>query len=239
MRKAILGAMVAGLILGAAASEAAAQEWDIGVGWMYSSNFGGGYKSPAVDNTNNSSYTLEAATPYSGYGAHVFFATTYAEASVGFLFAKYLWKPKETRGTVETGGVTTTTGKQETVSTINLNLGLWLKYPYNLITNVFTLFPIMGVDYELCGSITSTSKGAAAYAPSDANNLSRTWFKAGAGFDINLSERIYLHSVGLYGIGWKNSTERNLVKSYGGAADTKLSHGPTGRLGVGYRFDFD
>lgn len=219
-----MGAMVAGLIFGAA--EVSAQEWNIGVGGVFSSNFGGGYRRPMND------YTLDMATFNSGYGADVFFASKYAEASVGFLFAGYAWKPKNIG---ETG---TTVGKQETVSTINLNLGLWLKYPYNIIS-MLKLFPIMGVDYELCGSITSSSKNAVYVPPSDANNLSRTWFKAGVGGDINLGERIYLHPVALYGIGWKNSTERNLVKKYGSAADTKLSHGPTARFGVGYRFDFD
>ncbi|MDR2693136.1 MAG: hypothetical protein LBB74_02850 [Chitinispirillales bacterium] len=341
MRKVIAVAMVAGLILGAA-SAVSAQEWSIGVGGVFSNNFGGGFKgdvmsivadtmlvrvmpkfvsvktahqheirkteiidmvedepplrvvvydtvwwsftgdSGLVGERTDSLVTLnrkvpntrEMFTPHYSVGGGVFFASKYAEASVGLVYMGGTWKstvvgmnPRESiykiertvtdtvRSSITVGADTTITVTYDSIrvindrpmgttsvsmnseweqnmSALNVNIGLWLKYPYD-VSEAVKLFPMAGVEYEICTIITRDIRFLGA------NRWSRTWFKAGAGGDFNLSERVYLHPVVLYGIGWKNSTERSLVKEAGALADTKISHGLTARIGIGYRFEAD
>ncbi|MDR2592472.1 MAG: hypothetical protein LBC59_06675 [Chitinispirillales bacterium] len=119
------------------------------------------------------------------------------------------------------------------ISALNFNIGLWLKYPYDL-SDAVKLFPIAGIEYELC---TIISKEIRRVWP--ANTWSRTWFKAGIGSDIDVSERVYIHPVVMYGVGWKNSIERDIVKEGGVMVDTRISHGLSARVGIGYRFDAD
>jgi len=263
MRKAIAGAMVvaAGLILGAAAA-VSAQEWNIGVGGVFSGNLGGGYNFEFLS-TSTREGVGQLSMSYLGEGVDVFFASKYAEGSVDFLFTKFEQKLTATYTDTESGEVKKETSDTTiSLSAISINLGLWLKYPFNLSGSV-KIYPMMGIDYEICTSISSaklvSTKNTRTLYDTElrikANDLSRAWFKAGVGGDINLSERIYLHPVVLYGVGWKNSMERTLVKKFGevrkqiqetdeyrenGASlNIRLSHGPTVRVGVGYRFDFD
>jgi len=119
------------------------------------------------------------------------------------------------------------------ISALDLNVGAWLKYPYDL-TDAMKLYPMMGVEYEIC---TIISKEIRRVWP--ANTWSRTWFKAGIGGDFDVSENVYIHPVVLYGIGWKNSLERSMAKEGGSMLDTRISHGLTARIGIGYRFDAD
>jgi len=122
---------------------------------------------------------------------------------------------------------------EKAITALNVNVGLWLKYPYEL-TDAAKLFPMAGVEYEICTIITKDIRRVWA-----ANNWSRAWFKAGVGGDFGVSERVYIHPVVLYGVGWKNSIERGMAKEGGVEVDTKVSHGLTARIGVGYRFNFD
>jgi hypothetical protein len=122
---------------------------------------------------------------------------------------------------------------QMDVCAFNVNLGLWLKYPYEL-TDAAKVFPVMGIEYEIFTIVTSELSRML-----DANNFSRTWFKAGIGGEFDVSDRIYIHPLVLYGIGWKNSLERDIIEEAGAWGEPKISHGVTARIGIGYRFGFD
>lgn len=135
--------------------------------------------------------------------------------------------------TVYTAQVSMDSEFERDVSAMNVNVGLWLKYPYDL-TDAFKLFPMLGIEYEMCAIITKEIREIR-----NAYSWSRTWFKAGVGSDIYLGGRIVVHPVALYGIGWKNSVERGIIKEAGVSGDTKVSHGFTARVGIGYMFDFD
>jgi hypothetical protein len=135
--------------------------------------------------------------------------------------------------TISTSNVSMDTVYNWDMSAMNVNVGLWLKYPYDL-TDAFKLFPMLGIEYEMCAVIT---KGIREIR--NAYSWSRTWFKAGVGSDIYLGGGVYVHPVVLYGIGWKNSVERGIMKEAGNSGDTKISHGFTARVGIGYMFDFD
>ncbi len=119
------------------------------------------------------------------------------------------------------------------ITALNLNVGLWLKYPYEL-SDAVKLFPIAGVEYEICTLISKEIRMVWS-----ANTWSRTWFKAGIGADFDVSERIYIHPIAMYGVGWKNSLERAMKNEGGAMVDTRISHGFSARIGMGYRFDAD
>ncbi len=216
---------VVGLVLGAV-SAVSAQEWSIGVGGLFGSNFGGGYKGGGRN-------LLSA--PHLGGAGEVFFSSEYAEAAVGFITASGVWVDS-------VGGGAASSKVNTDVSTMTVNVGVWVKYPYHL-AEAFKLFPIAGLDYEIyvyglysrTNGVTNKVEEERMVSP---NNLSRLWFKGGAGADVGLSERIYIHSAVLYGVGWKNSVERNVVKADKYAV-VNVSHGLTAKVGVGYMFDFD
>jgi len=241
-----VGAAAAALISGAAAA-VSAQDWSIGVGGVFSSNLGGGFKSESFRNDDKTWHISKLTNPYMGGGVDVFFAAKYAEAHVALVLAEHEWKPvsirKNSAGEVLEKKPDTTFG----LTAISVNIGTWFKYPIRLSESV-SLSPMMGIDYELCGTIESISIGGKPVTSGyilkiDANNLSRTWFKAGASADIGLSERIFLHPVALYGVGWKNSIERRAAEEFkadkAGKSTVVLSHGPTASIGVGYRFGLD
>ncbi|GBU20815.1 hypothetical protein R80B4_00700 [Fibrobacteres bacterium R8-0-B4] len=130
-------------------------------------------------------------------------------------------------------GVNMNSEWERDITALNLNIGLWLKYPYELSETV-KLFPIAGIEYEICTLISKEIRMVWA-----ANTWSRTWFKAGIGGDFDVSERIYIHPVAMYGVGWKNSLERAMKNEGGVMVDTRISHGFSARIGIGYRFDAD
>jgi hypothetical protein len=55
------------------------------------------------------------------------------------------------------------------------------------------------------------------------------------GGDFNLSDKLYVRGELLYGIRLKNKFEKDIEET-AGLFETKMGHGPTVKIGVGYRF---
>jgi len=134
-----------------------------------------------------------------------------------------------------------------------LGFTLLLKYPF-LLSERFTLFPLLGAEYQICliqrraqddGWIYDRDDGREkdkdgnAFSLSDWNAL---WIHIGGGADFALSENVFIRGELLYSIRTMTSWEsKNLaqVKSTTGDQDPSmggLTSGPSFRLSMGYRF---
>ena len=233
MRKVIASA-VAGLALGAMSAVSAV---DIGAGIMgsFSSDFGGGI---TLEMPAEFGGRLDQRHGWVGGGFKAFLDVTYAEISVGTTFGG---------GTVEMDNPAASepgqpkTMKGDEFNFIALNLGLLGKFPIELSDNM-VLFPAVGIDYQYV-----LSGGLAVFEgtgkPSDNSAI---WFKFGAGMDIALTEKMFFRSTLLYGIRLANELEKDAVDLIPAimwalfdldmTADTRLGHGLTVNLGIGFKF---
>jgi len=228
MRKVFAG-IAAVLALGAFSTVSA--EMSVGGGGFFAGNFGGGVNGETSMSAGGQTVnvTMDLKMPSSGGGVYGFFDAEYAELSVGLFFGGGEW---EIEG--KAAGQTSTQ-KIGDLSTVELDLGLLLKYPVAL-SGSMTVFPAAGINYQLCTSAKMDDSEA-----DEPGDLSRLWIKFGAGGDFYLSEKLFIRPVLLYGIGLGNQLEKDysdMVKSQlpGDAnVDTKLSHGLTVKVGVGFK----
>jgi opacity protein-like surface antigen len=183
-----------------------------GAGGYFTSDFGGGAK-------NASSYELKL--PYAGGGGFAFFDATFAELSFGFFAAGG-----------EAEAWTGSTLFYRDYSYTGLDISLLGKYPFTL-TEQFTLFPLLGIDYRHFVSMKIKSNGNKINNP---GNYSALWFKLGAGADYAFTDHIFARLGILYGIRLANKYEKDWVAIAPANRDTKLGHGLDVKLAVGYRF---
>jgi len=189
-------------------------------------------------------YDTEKADPVFGGGFNVFFDATYVTAKVGMFFLS----DKEENS--EDFGYYKYSYSRETQMTY-LSLGILGKFPINL--GAFTLFPMVGVEYNmfLSGKYTSSTTmtyGASSTTTSGEGTLKRADFdddekadadmfllQLGVGADFNIVSGIYLRPTLLWGIDLNRSYyEKEWVK-----ADSKVSifkHRLDIGLSVGIRF---
>jgi opacity protein-like surface antigen len=181
-----------------------------GAGGYFTSDFGGGYD---ARNTN------ELKWPYAGGGGFAFFDATFAELSLGFFAA---------------GGNLMINGEKITNnnwSYTGLDISLLGKYPFTL-TEQFTLFPLLGIDYRHFVSVKQNGTKLN-------RDYSALWFKLGVGADYAFTDHIFARLGVVYGLRLANKFEKDWVKAMTGIADTpetKLGHGLDVKLAVGYRF---
>jgi len=173
--------------------------------------------------TTNGGSTYEMLYTRSGGGFYAFFDATYVEVDVGMLFGSQKYKYSWSSGSLEYD--------QGTRS--YLTLGLFGKYPIDL--GGFTLFPMLGIQYDLGLSAKDTNgKDIEFKDPSMADTLNRLWIKLGVGADINLGDSIYLRPSLLYGINFGTKVNNDTVKA--GTNTTGLYHGLDIRAALGFRF---
>ena len=125
--------------------------------------------------------------------------------------------------------------------TLALNGGAYFKIPITL-TQTVTLFPLLGVDYDLYVMAKKDDDRDAKFPVSAGNQnakpseaLNTLWFKGGAGLDTFLSDNLFIRTEILYGFRLKNEMEKYLFDQRSGV-DGMLGHGGTFKLAVGYRF---
>jgi opacity protein-like surface antigen len=184
-----------------------------GAGGFIGGDFGGGVK---VDSSS-----LE--TPYFGGGVYAFFDATYAELSLGFFGGGGKMKPAEIDWSI-----------------MSLNIGLLGKYPVSIDSKLL-VFPLLGIDYQIVTSSKDKDGNDLKFGEdSGPGDFSALWFKLGGGLDFAVAEKLYLRFEALYGIRLANKFENDYVKDYKdmGSDDvtTRLGHGLTAKLAVGYRF---
>jgi opacity protein-like surface antigen len=177
---------------------------------------GGGdwYDSLGMGNSSEA-YTTKAG------GGFVFFDATYAELSVGFSSGQIKYKYHSEM----TMPISTTHIENKGTYTA-LDFSLLGKIPFNF--GRFTLFPLAGVTYQRFLSVWGLDTPFH-HVDNDASKLNAWWFKAGAGMDFNLNDSFYLRGEFLYGVRTRQQWEKDM--------QIHLGHGPTVKLGVGYRFN--
>jgi len=144
-------------------------------------------------------------------GFYGFFDATYAEADISFAYGKV-------KGV---GGA----GKASDYDSRVFQLGFTLlgKYPFEL--GDFTLFPLLGFDYNRIISHTVAGKRDPDYA-----KWSQFGLLAGVGGDFDLTDSLYLRGEGLFHLRFPSTVMREADGS------ATLGMGPRIKLGVGYRF---
>jgi hypothetical protein len=169
----------------------------------------------------NYRYDILIKVPYFGGGGFLFFDAAYAEISFG------VWG-----------------GGGNLASFVNLNIGLLGRYPFR-INDKFSVFPLLGIDYQITVSAKLKDGGDILYSDFTtgeekiAGDLSALWFKFGGGLDYRITEKVYARAQALYGLRAANKFEtimENRYKWEGYSAKTLLGHGPTVKLAVGYKF---
>ena len=138
-------------------------------------------------------------------------------------------------------GDSTMTGNNNfPAQTLGLRGSAYLKLPFTL-SPTFSLFPLLGVDYDLQLAARKSNdydatfpiKGNANAKPIEAlNNL---WFKAGLGLDTFFNDHLFLRTELLYGIRLENEMEKYL-KDTRNDFNWMLGNGGDFKLAIGYRF---
>ncbi|MDR0307048.1 MAG: hypothetical protein LBI42_09470 [Chitinispirillales bacterium] len=197
-----------------------AQDKSVGIGGFFSNNFGGGGVSQKFLWSGSSiSGPSDIKLPDLGGGIHVFYSTLPIEVSVGAKLANGKMKFDNFRH------LSDDLDFEVKISYCIATFAVMVKYPITL-SKKLTSFPAVGVEYEFCYSVKIASY---IYHYSEPYDFSRCWLKFGIGADYDLSKKIYLRSVLLYGVGEKNGYERKL------RGDVFLSHGRSIKAGLGYR----
>ena len=204
-----LVALIALAVLAAGNAFAQMPEFKLsaGAGGLFVSQFDGGVNTP----------TVVHKFPYAGGGGFAFFDATFAELSFGFFAAGGDWK----RIGSDIG--------DRALSYTGLDISLLGKYPFAL-TEQFTLFPLLGIDYRHFVSVKQNGTKL-----NNAGDWSALWFKLGAGADYAFTDHIFARLGVVYGIRLANKWEKDWASQSLGK-ETKLGHGLDVKLAVGYRF---
>jgi hypothetical protein len=170
-----------------------------------------------------------------GFGGFAFLDAKYVEAALSFSGGS---STSETKSPSESGSRT----DEDKGSYTAFDISALGKYP--VAFGKFTVFPLLGIDYQIVLSQKDEDGDdfEGVDGDGDASDLSALWFKAGAGGDFDINEKLYLRGEILYGIRLHNKFEtdtKDLLKDMGLKDDDikiHLGHGPTVKLAVGYRF---
>jgi hypothetical protein len=223
-------------LIGCVGASLYAQEgfFSVGGGAFFGSDFGGGFKSSGMLYGQPDDVTV--TTPYIGGGAFLFFDATIAELSTGILFG---------------GGKSTQTKKSPSVyssemdsSYTNLYIGVLVKYPF-AINDRISLFPLLGVDYQITLSAEDIDKkndgsgsGGMDWG-TESKGFSALWFRGGGGADFAITDTLFLRGEILYGIRLANKNENDVNDwndSIGLDSEILLGHGLTVKFALGYKF---
>jgi len=125
--------------------------------------------------------------------------------------------------------------------TLALRGSAYLKYPFT-ISPMFSLFPLLGVDYDLFLLAKKSDDRDAEFPISVGNQnakaieaLNTLWFKTGVGLDTFFNDHFFLRTELLYGLRLPNNMEKYL---HDNRTDVNwmLEHGGDFRVAIGHRF---
>jgi hypothetical protein len=172
---------------------------------------------------NFSSYKYDgkdiAALRTIGGGFFALFDATYVEANVGLLFA---------------GMQHGYDGKwdNDSLNLSFLTLALYGKYPFRLSS--FTLFPMLGIQFDFCLSAKQDGEIIFDNPLMRREYFNRLWIKFGAGADFNITEKLYFRPSLLYGINFGTSNDREVKNN--NSKESSFHHGLDIRAAIGFRF---
>jgi hypothetical protein len=152
------------------------------------------------------------------FGGFGFFDATYGELDVNFAYGSVTVVRDFGDKNTEDGG-----------SMLQLGFTLLGKYPLSLTGLPFTLFPLLGVDYNLALSV----KDKDGYSEDHPGDFSQFGILAGAGLDFPLTNALYLKGEVLFHFRFASKQMKDSAAGIGG--DTTFGMGPRIKIGVGYR----
>jgi len=159
-------------------------------------------------------YTGINALSFGGFG---FFDATYAEVDVSFAYG-LLTLASDADGSKDS---------KDLGSALQLGFTLLGKYPIGL--GGFTLFPLLGADYNLVLSV-KNKDGSSESKPGE---YSQFGLLAGAGLDFPLTSALYLRGEALFHLRFASKLMTDIASS---GDSTTLGMGPRIKIGVGYKF---
>ncbi|MDR2480235.1 MAG: hypothetical protein LBD48_13130 [Treponema sp.] len=125
------------------------------------------------------------------------------------------------------------------------NFGITGKYPFS-INDRFSLFPLAGFDFQIFTKVKGVSGGYSIEAKrSDLssrglseNFFDRTVFNIGAGLDISITGGMFFRCTFIYGINFNTKYQKEAIDALKntGYDVSILEHGPSIKLGLGYKF---
>jgi hypothetical protein len=167
-----------------------------------------------------------------GVGAYGFFDFKYVELNVGLAYGKLENSSSESD---------LATNPNFPAETLSLYGGVYLKYPFT-ISDRFTLFPLVGIDYDLYMLAKKDDDRDAGFPISASTQdakameaLSALSCKLGIGLDTYFTDHLFLRTELFYGIKLPNEMEKYLSDTRQDI-DWKLSHGGDFKIAIGYRF---
>jgi opacity protein-like surface antigen len=177
-----------------------------------------------------------------GGGFNLFFDAQYAALNIGMAFGSHGYSDPDASDDIKVGG-------KYAYGTTALRIGLLGKYPI-AINDKFTLFPLLGIDYEIILGAkhdgddlndTMFKQDSEGNDTDATKELSALWFKLGVGADIALTDKLYLRPEFLYGIRLNNKSETDqLDEDQGGKKYSEyvgiLGHGLDVKVSIGYKF---
>jgi hypothetical protein len=185
-----------------------------GFGGFIGGDFGGGLGGDFGGNIEIN-YTALGSTkttidiPYFGGGGYAFLDAKYAELTLGIYRGSGKLRMKQ-----EAKDDSSFFIQQESdISIINFNIGLSLKYPFEI--NKISIYPLWGIGYHIALSVKDDGNE---YTNLDGKespgDFSALWFNFGGGADYLFTEKIYLRFEALYGIRLPTRYENDLEKYY-------------------------
>jgi hypothetical protein len=125
--------------------------------------------------------------------------------------------------------------------TLGLRGSACLKLPVT-VSPMFTLFPLLGVDYDLFFLARKEDDRDATFPIGDDNQdakvmdaLNTMWFKTGIGMDTHFTDHLFLRTELMYGLRFPNKMEKYL-KDIRQDVNWMLGHGGDFKIAVGYIF---
>ena len=195
-------------------TEAFAMDWAVGGGLLF--NY-----TRAIGKWDyyyyGGSYTDTDIITRQGFGGFAFLGLgRFWELNLGFMY-------KNPSKEIYIDNYYGTTDKDDISSidgSVGLQIGVYFKYPF-VISDMFVLFPTVGIDYEHTFSKVDWW-------------WDDLWFRGGVGLDIFFTQRVFLRTHFIYGLGiiiaddysWFNSDDW----------DRRYSHGLLIKIGVGFMF---
>jgi hypothetical protein len=203
----------------------------VGGGLLFDMSVGNGFKGNY--NYMGMSGSLEESMQNLSFGGFGFFDATYAELDVSFAYG--IMKGKFS-GTGIFAGIGDTLVPIQDGNQLQLGFTLLGKYPIAL--GGFSLFPLLGADYNLVLSY-KDKNGNSWDKPGD---ISQIGLLAGLGLDFPFSSALFLRAEAMFHFRFPSKNAKDTVAifnaGYAGFAslDETYGMGPRIQIGVGYRF---
>lgn len=171
------------------------------------------------------------------YGGYLFFDATYVQLNVSFYGGSTSLESEN--NTYVSGNKVDSNTTPFDKTTSSMSIGLLGKYPFEL--NKFTLFPMIGVSYQIFFSGAYGDDYAKNSIETKASDFNSLWFNVGGGVNYALTEKIFINFEALYGFKlMPTEYDKNSDDFIEGKDNGKRTSGWvntfTARLGVGYRF---